>query len=120
MSSVQGGFHPNLPRSGAFVASVDLGHEECFLAVPIAYYFSHAHFALAAVAVPAVVDEIQSFIEARADNPNAFLRIGLFAKMITAESNDGIWVVRSRRGRRDIFLPIFLVLAVYGCTSPPF
>src|SRR5713226_10165670 len=72
----------DLTGSGRFAASIDLRHEKGFLAVTIAQRVAHADFTLAAVVVPAVVEKSDAFIETRAGDANAFLRIGLLAKVV--------------------------------------
>src|SRR5271169_2747721 len=74
--------------SSSLGPSVDLGHEKGFLAIAVPQRVAHADFTLAAVVVPAVVEKIDSLIEARAYDANALLRIGLFAKVIATESNE--------------------------------
>src|SRR6266446_4305028 len=78
----------DLTGSSGFGAPVDLGHQKCFLAITVAQRVAHADFTLAAVVVPAVVEKIDAFIEARADDTNAFLGIRLIAKMIATEPNE--------------------------------
>src|SRR6266851_3457355 len=78
----------DLACSGGFGAPVDLGHKKGFLAIAVAQRVTHADFTLATVVVPAVVEKIDAFIEARADDANAFLRFRLFAKMIATEPNE--------------------------------
>src|SRR5271169_1874789 len=51
-----------LCRSSGFVSAVDLGHQECFLAIAIAQGFAHSNFTLSTVVVPAVIEEVDSFI----------------------------------------------------------
>src|ERR1017187_8491974 len=58
--------------SRGFRSPVDLGHEKSFLAVAVAQRLAHANFTFAAVVVPAVVEKVHAFIEARADNSDAF------------------------------------------------
>src|SRR6266852_3090683 len=77
----------DLTSSGGFGASVDLGHEKRFLTIAVAQRVTHADFTLATVVVPAVIEKIDAFIETRADDANAFLRIRLFAEMIATEPN---------------------------------
>src|SRR6266700_681001 len=78
----------DLTRSGGFGAPVDLGHEKGFLAITVTQRVAHADFTLAVIVVPAVVEKIDSLIEARADDANAFLGSRLTAKMIAAEPNE--------------------------------
>src|SRR2546429_163706 len=78
----------NLTRGGGFGAPVDLGHEKRFLTIAVAQRVAHADFTLAAIVVPAVVEKIDSLIEARSDNTNAFLWIRLIAKMIATEPKE--------------------------------
>src|SRR5216684_1739375 len=78
----------DLTSSGGFGASVDLGHEKRFLTIAVAQRVTHADFTLATVVVPAVIEKIDAFIETRADDANAFLRIRLFAEMIATEPNE--------------------------------
>src|SRR6266478_6567613 len=78
----------DLTRSRSFGASVNLGHQKCFLPITVAQPVAHADFTLAAVVVPAVVEKIDSLIDARADDANAFLGIRLTTKMIAAEPNE--------------------------------
>src|SRR5204863_3091521 len=45
---------------------------------------SHAHFALAIVVVPAVVEEVDAVVERRANNSDALLLIMLRAEVVSA------------------------------------
>src|SRR5712692_8514760 len=76
----------DLACSGGFGTPVDLGHEKRFLTIAVAQRVTHADFTLATVVVPAVIEKIDAFIETRADDANAFLRIRLFGEMIATES----------------------------------
>src|SRR5208283_4689719 len=78
----------DLASSGRFRASIDLGHEKGLLTIAVAQSVAHADFTLAAVVVPTVVEKIDSFIEARPDDANAFLWIHLFAEMIAAKPDE--------------------------------
>ena len=61
---------------GAFAgAGVELGHQESFLAVSVAQGLAHADFAGAVVVVPAVVEEVDAFVERGANDANAFLLV---------------------------------------------
>src|SRR5260370_10696346 len=77
----------DLASGGGFGATVDLGHEKSFLAITVTQRVAHADFTLATIVVPAVVEKIDSLIEARADDADAFLGIRLMAKMIATEPN---------------------------------
>src|SRR5271156_3985365 len=72
-----------------FGAAVNLGHQESFLAVTILQRFAHADFAFAAVVVPAVVQEIDAFIEPGANDAYAFLHVTLPGEVISAEAYAG-------------------------------
>src|ERR1700730_10428378 len=78
----------DLVRGGGLTAPIDLRHEKGFLPVPAAQRVAPGNFTLAAVVVPAVVEKIDSFIQPRPDDANAFFRIRLFAKMIAAEPDE--------------------------------
>src|ERR1700687_3246943 len=78
----------DLTRGRSFGASVNLGHQKRFLAVTVTQRVAHADFALPAVVVPAVVEEIDALVEACADDANAFLRIDLIAKVIATEPDE--------------------------------
>src|SRR5271165_99743 len=78
----------DLACSRGFRAPVDLGHEKSFLAIAVAQRLAHANFTFAAVVVPTVVEKVDAFIEARADNTDAFLGIRLLAKMIATQSDE--------------------------------
>src|SRR5205807_696611 len=88
----------DLIRSCSFGASVNLGHQKCFLAITVAQRVAHADFTLAAVVVPAVVEKIDAFIETRADDANAFLGIRLLAKMIATEPNERDFFLAAAQG----------------------
>src|ERR1700704_72314 len=75
----------DLGCGSGLVAAIDLGHQEGFLAITIAQCFAHANFTLSAVVVPAVVEEIDSFIDSRTHDANALVGIALLAQVITAE-----------------------------------
>ena len=79
----------DLPGRALAGAAIDLGHEERFLAVSIAQGLAHADFAGAAVVVPAVVEEVDAFVEGGADDANALLLVLLAAEVISAESDAG-------------------------------
>ena len=74
-----------LCRSSGFVPAVDLGHQEGFLAIAIAQGFAHSNFALSTVVVPAVIEEVDPFIDSRANNANALFGIALLAEVVPSE-----------------------------------
>src|SRR5467141_1426907 len=88
----------DLTGSGSFSAPVNLGHQKRLLAIPVAQRVAHADFTLAAVVVPAVVEKIDSLVEARADDANAFLGIRLIAKMIATEPNERDFLFAAAQG----------------------
>src|SRR5215469_5758743 len=104
-----------LATRGGFVSPIDLGHQEGFFAVTIAKRFAHANFTLAAVVVPAVVQEIDALIEGLANDGDALVGVGLLAQVIAANANqrdsfagaaklairDAILGFGSRVGRRN-------------------
>ncbi len=67
-------------------SAVDLGHQEYLLAVAVAQRLAHAHFAVAAVVVPAVVHEVDAIVHGRADDLDAFGLAGI-ANVIPAEAD---------------------------------
>jgi len=70
-------------------AGVKLGHQEGFFAVSVAQGFAHADFAGAVVVVPAVVEEVDAFIERGADDADAFLLVLLAAEVVSAQADAG-------------------------------
>src|SRR5215469_1868973 len=80
----------NLARGGRLTAAVDFGHEERLLAIAVAESFAHPEFALTAVVVPAVVQKIDSIVDASANDAYGF-RLSEFrlAQVKSAEANDG-------------------------------
>src|SRR6266852_8811057 len=70
-------------------AGVKLGHQESLLAVSVAQGLAHADFAGAAVIVPAVIEEIDAFIERGANDANAFLLVALTAEMVSTQADAG-------------------------------
>src|SRR5262249_1096720 len=68
------------------VVSIELGHEEHALSVPVAQRLAHAHFALAAVVVPAVVQKIDPVVHRRADNLDAVPLVLLHPDVISAQA----------------------------------
>src|SRR5712671_855328 len=75
----------DLGCGSGLVAAIDLGHQEGFLAIAIAQCFAHANFTLSAVVVPAVVEEIDSFIDSGTHDANTLVGIALFAQVISTE-----------------------------------
>ena len=69
--------------------AVNLGHQECFLPIPVLQRFPHADFAVAAVVVPAIVEEIDALIEGGANDADAFLLVALHADVVTAKPDAG-------------------------------
>src|SRR5271165_2793604 len=67
---------------------VDLGHEERLLPIAVAQRLAHADLALAAVVIPAVVEEVDAAVETGADNADAFLLVGLHAEVISTQTYD--------------------------------
>src|SRR6266704_2959255 len=116
----------DLASGGGFGATVDLGHEKGFSEIPVAQRVAHADFTLAAIVVPAVVEKIDSLIEARADDANAFLGIRLTAKMIAAEPNERDFLFAAAQGSIRNAVPGFrsrgLLVSVRqenGCCRKP-
>ncbi len=79
----------DLRGGGFFGLAVDFGHEESLLAVAVAERLAHTDFAVAAVVVPAVVEEIDATVEGGADDFDAVLFVGLHADVIATEANNG-------------------------------
>src|SRR6185437_4232660 len=92
-----------LLRGRLLVAAVNLGHQEGFLAVAIAEGFAHANFALAAVVVPTVVEEIDSAIEGGADDADTLLLFGLPADVPTAQADGGDLLAGAAEGTTRYF-----------------
>src|SRR5690348_4668292 len=69
------------------IATINLRHQKCFLAIAVAERLSHANLALTAVIVPAVVEEVYAVVECRADNPNAFAFFTLTTDVRTAQAD---------------------------------
>ena len=78
--------------------AVNLGHQEGFLPVALAEGFAHADFALAAVIVPAVVEEVDAVIERAPDDTDAFLLVGLHPEVISAKTDHGHLLARAAEG----------------------
>ncbi len=75
---------------GAFAAAgVELGHQEGFLAVSVTQGFAHTDFAGAVVVVPAVIEEVDAFIERGADDADAFLLVALAPQVVSAQADAG-------------------------------
>src|ERR1700682_6076878 len=92
--------------------TVDLGHEEGLLAVAVAQRLAHADFAVAAIVVPAVVEEVDTAVECGADDADAFLFVGLNTEMPAAQANN-----------RDTFAAaaeLAIGNAVFGAGGPEF
>src|ERR1700680_4586091 len=51
--------------SSSLVSAIDLGHQKGLLAITVAQRLAHSNLALSAVVVPAVIEEIYSFIDSR-------------------------------------------------------
>src|SRR2546430_11400855 len=69
------------------VATVDLGHEKHFVAIAVAQRLSHADLARPTVVVPAVVEEVDSVVDGRADDADGFLLVRLPAEMVAAHAD---------------------------------
>ena len=85
----------DLLGGGLFRAAIDLGHQKGFLAIPVAQSLAHAHFALAVVVVPAVVEEVDAVVERGADDADALLLVLLHADVISAEADHGNFLARA-------------------------
>src|SRR6266436_819390 len=68
--------------------AIDFGHEEGLLTVAVAQRLAHADLTAAAIVVPAVVEEVDATVESGADDLDAFLFVGLHAKVIAPEANN--------------------------------
>src|SRR6266436_9698938 len=88
----------DLTGSRSFRAPVNLGHQKRLLAITVAQRVAHADFTLAAIVVPAVIEKIDAFIEACADDANAFLGIRLTAKMIATEPDERNFLFAAAQG----------------------
>src|SRR5215470_17683958 len=104
----------NLARGGRLSAPVDFGHDERLLAIAIAQSFAHPDFALTAVVVPAVVQEIDSIIDASPNDAYGF-RLGEFrlAQVKSAEANYRNLFSRAPKGSAGYFLWSFSELCVF-------
>src|SRR2546430_11300675 len=69
------------------VATVDLGHEKHLVAIAVAQRLSHADLARPTVVVPAVVEEVDSVVDGRADDADGFLLVSLPAEMVAAHAD---------------------------------
>src|SRR3989454_12692507 len=69
------------------VATVDLGHEKHFVAIAVAQRLSHADLARPTALVPAVVEEVDSVVDGRADDADRFLLVRLPAEMVAAHAD---------------------------------
>src|SRR5579884_2061100 len=78
----------NLPCSRFSVATVNLGHEEHPLSIPIPQRLAHAEFARAAIIVPAVVHEIDPIVNRGADDAYTLFLVGLFSDMKSAQADE--------------------------------
>src|SRR6266852_7278453 len=77
----------DLTGGGIIGAAVNLGHEEDFLPVAILQSLSHAHFASAAIIIPAVVHEGDPTVDGAADNRYTLPFVSLLADVIPAEAD---------------------------------
>src|SRR2546427_1455127 len=77
----------DLLRRRVLVATVDLGHEKHFVAIAVAQRLSHADLARPTVVVPAVVEEVDSVVDGRADDADGFLLGSLPAEMVAAHAD---------------------------------
>src|SRR5579884_304905 len=64
------------------VAAIDFRHEESFLAITIAQSLAHANLALSTVVIPAVVEEVDTFIESHSNEADAFALVLLIPDMV--------------------------------------
>src|SRR5260370_19939487 len=76
----------DLTGSRSFGAPVNLGHHKRPLAILVPKRVAHADFPLSAVPVPAIIEKVDTLVEACSDDANAFLGIRLLAKMLATES----------------------------------
>src|SRR5208282_230411 len=73
-------------RAASIVPPVDFGHQECTLAIAMLERLTHATFALAAVVVPAVIEESDSVIDCGTNDADTLSLLEVrFAKMISPE-----------------------------------
>src|SRR6516165_1381074 len=76
-----------LAGGAGLCASIDFRHQEGFFTITILEGFPHTNFALSAVVVPAVVQEVDAFIEGLSNNCEALAGIGLLTEVITTDTN---------------------------------
>src|SRR6185437_15606336 len=74
---------------GLGIAAVDLRHQESLLPIAIAESLAHADLAFSAVVIPAIIEEVDAFVESRSDNADALVLIALIPNVVTAESDRG-------------------------------
>src|SRR3989441_5069890 len=84
-----GGLQPaqrlvDLLRRRLLGATVDRGHDQRLVAIAVAQRLSHADLAHPAVVVPAVVEEVDSAVDRRADDADGFLLVRLPPEMVAA------------------------------------
>src|SRR6185312_206788 len=58
---------------GLGIAAVDLRHQESLLPIAIAESLAHADLAFSAVVIPAIIEEVDAFVESRSDNADALV-----------------------------------------------
>src|SRR5215472_14351183 len=104
----------NLARGGRLSAPVDFGHDERLLAIAVAKSLAHPDFALTAVVVPAVVQKIDSIVDASPNDAYGF-RLGEFrlAQVKSAEANYGNLLSRAPKGSAGYFLWSFFELRIF-------
>src|SRR3989442_1275224 len=79
----------DLLRRRVLVATVDLGHEKYPVAIAGAQRLSHADLARPTVVVPAVVEEVDSVVDGRANDADGFLLVSLPAEVVAAHTYQG-------------------------------
>src|SRR3989449_2261624 len=79
----------DLLRRGVLVATIDLGHEKHLVAIAVAQRLSHAELARPTVVVPAVVEEVDSVVDGRANDADGFLLVSLPAEVVAAHTDQG-------------------------------
>src|SRR5215469_16255844 len=71
-----------------FCPAINFRHQKGFVTITILEGLTHANFALAAVIVPAVIQEIESFVEGLANDRDAFVGITLRTQVVAADADE--------------------------------
>src|SRR5215831_10242849 len=77
----------DLRRRSLLRLPINFGHQKRLVPIAVLQSFAHADFAVAAVVVPAVVEEVDATVECGTDDADALLFAGRNSYVVAAESD---------------------------------